>query len=81
MEGRLLLINSGCFLGLLPDYFAKARGHEYRLRRILPDELSYSCENALISKKSKEKHALSMKFISMFTLFLDEYRQRGGQRS
>jgi DNA-binding transcriptional LysR family regulator len=76
MEGRLLLINSGSFLGFLPDYFVKARGHEYRLRKILPEEFSYSCENALISNKSKEKHVLSMKFASMFKLFLDEYRQQ-----
>lgn len=76
MEGRLLLVNSGSFLGFLPDYFIKARAHEYRLRKILPEEMYYSCENALIYKKNKENNALSMKFASMFKLFLDEYRQQ-----
>ena len=50
MEGCLLLILSGKYLGFLPDYFANSVSKKYRLQPLLPDTFSYCAENSIISK-------------------------------
>lgn len=55
MEGCLLLILSGKYLGFLPDYFARAQSEKYRLRRLLPNQFNYSAENSIIFKKGARR--------------------------
>ena len=55
MEGCLLLILSGKYLGFLPDYFASAQSEKYRLRRLLPNQFNYSAENSIIFKKGARR--------------------------
>ena len=57
MEGCLLLILSGKYLGFLPDYFASSVSDKYRLRRLLPHTFSYSAENSIILKKGARRNA------------------------
>ncbi len=70
MEGRLLLINSGRFLGFLPDYYVAARGEKYPLRRVLPEHFFYHMENALIYKTGADKNRLVRMFIELMKVQL-----------
>lgn len=64
MEGCLLLILSGKYLGFLPDYYAKAMTAKYQLRRLLPDRFNYSAENALIIKNGAHSNAVVNIFLN-----------------
>ncbi len=63
MEGCLLLMLSGNYLGFLPDYYAAARSEKYPLRQLKPNTFNYSAENAIIFKKDAKKNAIVNRFI------------------
>ncbi len=63
MEGCLLLILSGKYLGFLPDYYAEAKTAKYNLRRLLPSRFHYSAENSLIIKNGTQANAVVNIFI------------------
>ncbi|MCF7981458.1 MAG: LysR family transcriptional regulator [Pseudomonadales bacterium] len=63
MEGCLLLISSGKYIGFLPDYYAHSRADKYHLRQLLPTSFSYHAENALIYKKSTLNNTVANLFI------------------
>ncbi len=65
MAGRLLLINSGKFIGFLPDYYVAAKASTHQLRRIMPDRLYYGLENALIYKTGADKSRLVKLFVDL----------------
>jgi DNA-binding transcriptional LysR family regulator len=52
MEGCLLMILTGHYLGFLPDYYAAAKAEHYRLRRLLPTVFHYRAKNAVVYKKA-----------------------------
>lgn len=64
MEGCLLLILSGKYLGFLPDYYAEAKAAKYKLRRLLPNRFNYSAENSLIIKNGAQANAVVNIFIN-----------------
>lgn len=57
MEGCLLLMLSGKYLGFLPDYFAKAMAEKYPLKRLLPETFHYQAENSVICKRGARNSA------------------------
>lgn len=67
MEGCLLLIQSGKYLGFLPEYYAGSRAGKYPLCRLLPDTFYYSAENALIYRKSTGRSKVASLFIRQLT--------------
>jgi len=67
MEGCLLLILSGKYLGFLPDYYAEAKTAKYHLRRLLPNRFNYSAENSLIIKNGTQTNAVVNLFINELT--------------
>ncbi|MFT5760627.1 MAG: DNA-binding transcriptional LysR family regulator [Alteromonadaceae bacterium] len=64
MEGCLLLILSGKYIGFLPDYYAEAKAAKYHLRRLLPERFNYSAENSLIFKNGTQENAVVKIFIN-----------------
>lgn len=67
MEGCLLLILSGKYLGFLPDYYAEAKLAKYRLRSLLPNKFNYSAENSIIIKNGMQENTVVNTFINELT--------------
>jgi len=65
MSARLMLIQSGVYLGFLPDYFAEPYQLSGELRRIQPKKYCYSVDNAIFFAKNARQN-------SLVDLFIDE---------
>lgn len=69
MSARLLLIQSGAYLGFLPDYFAEPYQESGELRRIQPKTYCYTVENAIFFAKNARQN-------SLVDLFINELEKR-----
>ena len=65
MSARLMLIQSGTYLGFLPDYFTESFEEAGELRRIQPKRYSYTVDNAIFFAKNARQN-------SLVDLFIDE---------
>ncbi|RLA00525.1 MAG: hypothetical protein DRQ47_09365, partial [Gammaproteobacteria bacterium] len=65
MSARLMLIQSGVYLGFLPSYFAQLYQDSGELRRIHPKKYFYSVDNAIFFAKNARQN-------SLVDLFIDE---------
>jgi len=69
MSARLMLIQSGVYLGFLPDYFAEPYLLSGELRKIQPSKYFYSVDNAVFFAKNARQN-------SLVDLFIDELVKR-----
>lgn len=67
MEAQLTLLLSGAYLGYLPEHYAAAWVAEGRLRRLLPDELTYSSPFSMIVRQGGGD-------MPLVRLFIDDVR-------
>lgn len=63
MEAQAILILSGSYLGFLPEHYAAPWVAEGRLRRLLPERLSYVAPFSMIAKRSVAEQQLVRQFI------------------
>jgi len=63
MSARLLLIQSGTYLGFLPGYLAEPYEDSGELRRIHPKRYNYKVENAIFFAKNARQNSLVDHFI------------------
>jgi DNA-binding transcriptional LysR family regulator len=63
MEAQATLILSGAYLGFLPEHYAAAWMAEGRLRRLLPETLSYSAPFSIIYRRSTAELQVVRQFI------------------
>jgi DNA-binding transcriptional LysR family regulator len=63
MEGQAALILSGAYLGFLPEHYAAAWVAEGRLRRLLPETLSYSAPFSMIYRRPTTELQVVRQFI------------------
>jgi DNA-binding transcriptional LysR family regulator len=63
MEAQATLILSGAYLGFLPEHYAAAWVAEGRLRRLLPEALSYSAPFSIIYRRSSAELQVVRQFI------------------
>jgi len=69
MSARLMLIQSGVYLGFLPDYFAEPHQESGDLRRIQPKRYCYTVDNAIFFAKNARQN-------SLVDLFIEELSER-----
>jgi len=62
MEGQLILILSGAFIGFLPEHYAQAWVDKGRLRALAPAGFGYQAPFALIVRRGRSKEPLIQKF-------------------
>jgi DNA-binding transcriptional LysR family regulator len=62
MEGQLILILSGAFIGFLPEHYAQAWVDKGRLRALAPAGFGYQAPFALIVRRGRSKEPLVQKF-------------------
>jgi DNA-binding transcriptional LysR family regulator len=63
MEAQATLILSGAYLGFLPEHYAAAWVAEGRLRRLLPERLSYSAPFSMIYRRPTAEIQVVRQFI------------------
>ena len=63
MEGCLLLLLSGAYLGFLPDYYAQAKQERYPLRRVKPEQMTYRVRNAVAYRKNSKDNPVVAEFM------------------
>lgn len=63
MEAQATLILSGAYLGFLPEHYAAAWVAEGRLRRLLPETLSYSAPFSIIYRRPTAELQVVRQFI------------------
>ena len=64
MEAQAMLILSGAYLGYLPEHYAESWVAEGRLRRLLPEQLSYVSPFSLIVRRGAGELPLVRQFIA-----------------
>lgn len=61
MEGCLLLVLSGAYLGFLPDYYAQTKQAQYAIRQINPERFNYRVNNAVALRNgARENPAVAL---------------------
>ena len=63
-EGVAFLILTGNYLGFLPDHYAQKWVVEGRMKKLLPEKVSYSTPICAITKKSNSKNMILKYFIN-----------------
>lgn len=63
MEAQATLILSGAYLGYLPEHYAASWVSEGRLRRLLPEQLTYGAPFSMIVRRGGAKLPLVQQFI------------------
>ncbi|PXW25467.1 LysR family transcriptional regulator [Paraburkholderia caballeronis] len=62
MEGQLILILSGAYIGFLPEHFAKTWVDAGRLRALLPASFGYQAPFSVVLRRGRAKEPLVQKF-------------------
>lgn len=62
-EGTAMLIMSGCYLGYLPDHYARAFEQAGTLRPLRPDLFQYQCDFAAIHRRSPTPSVVVRRFM------------------
>lgn len=70
MEGQLILILSGAYVGFLPEHFAQAWVDQGRLRPLAPAAFGYQAPFSLIVRRGRSKELLVQKFRETLKLHL-----------
>ena len=62
MEGQLILILSGAYIGFLPEHFAQSRVDDGSLRVLAPSAFGYQAPFSLAVRRGRSKEPLVLKF-------------------
>lgn len=57
MEGQLLLILSGCYVGYLPEHYAQSWVDQGRLKVLMPASFGYQSPFSLVSRRGRGREA------------------------
>ncbi|GAB3629687.1 LysR family transcriptional regulator [Pandoraea terrae] len=71
MEGQLILILSGAYIGFLPEHFAQPWVEQGRLRALIPATYGYQAPFSLALRRGRAKDPLVQKFREMLKRQLD----------
>ena len=55
LEGIASLILTGCYVGYLPEHYAAGWTRSKRMRRVLPEFMSYDVQFSAIALKNKRR--------------------------
>lgn len=72
MEGQLILILSGAYIGFLPEHFAQSWVERGSLRALLPAKFGYQAPFSLVVRRGRSKEPLVVRFREALRHELDE---------